>query len=229
VERVRGGAGELHALDVPAATRLVRVHEVTTPAVVLGSAQPASLLDAGSVAAAGREVARRRSGGGIVTLAPGEQVWVDVVVPAGDPLWDDDVCHASWWLGEVWARALGGPGAPVDRAAGTGDAGDAVGLRVHRGGVSDRDASRIACFAALGPGEVVAEGAKVVGISQRRTRHWARFQCVAYRRWDPRDVLDLLDDSARTAAVEAALVERVAPAVPPGWDVVEHFVPLLPA
>ena len=37
---------------------------------------------------------------------PGEVLWVDVVVPADDPLWDDDVGRATHWLGELWAAAL---------------------------------------------------------------------------------------------------------------------------
>jgi hypothetical protein len=42
------------------------------------------------------------------------------------------------------------------------------------------------CFAGIGPGEVLdAAGRKVVGISQRRTRGSARFQCAALGRWDP--------------------------------------------
>lgn len=215
VEHVRGHAGELHAADVPVGRRLLRVHDVVAPAVVLGSAQPDDVVDVEALAAAGVEVARRRSGGGVVTLAPGGQVWVDVVVPAGDPLWDDDVCHASWWLGDAWAASLApaspGPGAP----------------EVRRGGVTDRAASRLACFAALGPGEVTVGGAKVVGISQRRTRHWARFQCVAYRRWDGAAVVAALAAPARTPAVVAALTRGVG-RLPTGWDVVGDLVPHLP-
>ena len=30
------------------------------------------------------------------------------------------------------------------------------------------------------------------GTSQRRTRGWARFQCAAYRRWDPEVLVPLL-------------------------------------
>ena len=55
---------------------------------------------------AGIEVVRRRSGGGAVLLVPGEVLWVDVVVPRDDALWDDDVGRATHWLGELWVRAL---------------------------------------------------------------------------------------------------------------------------
>jgi hypothetical protein len=49
------------------------------------------------------------------------------------------------------------------------------------------------CFGALGPGEVLIDGRKAVGVSQRRTRAGARFQCIVYDRWNPDDVLDLLE------------------------------------
>ena len=55
------------------------------------------------------------------------------------------------------------------------------------------------CFAGLGPGEVTVDGRKVVGISQRRTRAAARFQCVVLERWDPDAVVALLDPAVRPA------------------------------
>jgi hypothetical protein len=48
-------------------------------------------------------------------------------------------------------------------------------LRVHRGGMVDSDWSALVCFAGIGPGEVL-DGAKLVGLSQRRTRAGARIQ-----------------------------------------------------
>ena len=52
--------------------------------------------------------------------------------------------------------------------------------------------SRKVCFGGLGPGEVTVDGHKLVGISQRRTRDGARFQCVVHRRWDPVPLLGVL-------------------------------------
>ena len=190
------------------------VQHVVAPALVLGSTQPAADVDAVRAAAAGFEVARRRSGGGAVLLRPDDHVWVDLVVPAGDPLADPDVERATWWVGDAWIRALG-----LD---GGGPGGAAV---VHRSGVSDRSAGRVACFAALGPGELSIDGRKVLGVSQRRTRDGARFQCVAYRTWEPARLLDLL---AVTGAVQTALVDRAGAVVAPGWDVVERLLPVLP-
>jgi lipoate-protein ligase A len=179
VEAHQGSAAEFHARTVEEpAKRGVWWSSVDRPALVLGSAQRPEVADAHALAAAGVELVRRRSGGGAVLLVPGEAVWADVIVPNGDPLWDDDVGRAAHWLGEVWVRALAACGLPD--------------LAVHRGPMVRTPWSPLVCFSGLGPGEVHAGGRKVVGISQRRTRGWARFQCAAYLRWDPDALLALL-------------------------------------
>ena len=151
------GRQQFHARVVEEpARRAVWWSSVDRPALVLGSAQPAEVADAAALAAAGVELVRRRSGGGAVLLVPGEVVWVDVIVPAGDPLWDDDVGRATHWLGAMWAEALASCGLP--------------GATVHRGPMVRTTWSSLVCFAGLGPGEVRVGAAKVVGISQRRTR-----------------------------------------------------------
>ena len=175
VERHRGSAREFHERQVPSpAQRSVWVHEVDRPAVVLGSTQDPSVVDHTAAELTGAEVVRRRSGGGAVLLAPDDVLWVDVVVPADDVLWDTDVGRAVWWLGDAWAAALG------------------AGAEVHRGPLVVTPWSRLVCFAGLGPGEVTRGGRKLVGISQRRTRHAARFQCALYARWDVARLAGLL-------------------------------------
>lgn len=224
VERVRGGAAELHALGLPEGpARLVRVLEVDRPALVLGSTQSAAVADAGACAAAGVEVVRRRSGGGVVLVEPGGLVWVDVVVPAGDPLWSVDVGRAFMWLGESWARALAGlgPGGPS--------------LRVHRGALVCPDRwGRLVCFAGVGTGEVVVDdsrGAKVVGMAQRRTRAGALFHCAVPLAWDPTALVALLALSGEErVAAGAELAGAVAPvAGAASTDVVSALVAELPA
>jgi lipoate-protein ligase A len=207
VEEVRGPAQVLHDLGVPS-ERLVRVNEVEAPVVVLGSAQGPEVLDDRAAQAVGAGVARRRSGGGAVWLAPGVQVWLDLVVPAGDPLWRDDVVQAAGWVGELWRAAL-------QALVPTADFG------VHRGTPVRREEGRLACFAGLSAGEVSVLGAggvehKVVGVSQRRTRDAARFQTVTYLRWDPEPLLLCLGPSTAGgvgAGVASALRHEVA-AVP---------------
>jgi lipoate-protein ligase A len=215
VEHHVGTAAELHHLVVPAA-RTVVVLEVSRPALVLGSTQSDAVVDHRATSAAGVDVVRRRSGGGAVLLVPGEHVWVDVVLPADDRRWVHDVESSSWWLGEAWAAALAAvvpAGSPVE---------------VHRGGVSDRELGRRVCFAATGPGEVSVGGRKLVGVSQRRTRELARFQCVVHRRFDPMGTTALLVDHPHDAAIDAALLDGVVDlgslGVEPGWSVVEDLL-----
>jgi lipoate-protein ligase A len=151
---------------------------VEAPALALGSSQSEGDVDTALADSRGISVVRRRSGGGAVLLVPGAHVWLDVWLPAGDPLWLDDVSHAADWLADVWVDALGTLGI--------------VGLEAHRGPLESTAWSPYVCFAGLGPGEVTAEGKKLVGISQRRTREWARFQCLVHRRWDADATFGLL-------------------------------------
>ncbi|GAA4815424.1 hypothetical protein GCM10025786_21260 [Nocardioides caeni] len=180
---------DFHARPIPEDLAEAEVWEFHADqrGLVLGSAQPESTADPVAVAVAGVQVVRRRSGGGAVLVDPATSIWIDVVVPRTDPRWSDDVRASTYWLGEAWQRALTTVG---------------IETAVHRGGLEPSPWGRLVCFGGLGPGEVVREGRKVVGISQRRTRAGARFQCIAYDRWDPTDVLDLLDlpDGDRLAA-----------------------------
>lgn len=194
-------AGEQHGRDL-AAERAVWDVRISQKAMVLGSRQNESLLNGELCSRDGIEVVRRRSGGGIVFLAPGEHVWLDVVVPRGDVLWSDDVARASWWLGDVWVQTL--------RSFGMND------VSVHRETLSSDAWGDVLCFAGVGPGEVVRRNdeslSKLVGISQRRTRDYARFQCTIYTRWNPHDVEqyvvntpgNLSDIAHRVAAVQAS-------------------------
>jgi lipoate-protein ligase A len=198
VERTALDVADAHQADLTGAgaVRLVRVHEINRPTLVLGSAQPASDVDGDVAAQRGVDVVRRRSGGGAVLLVPGDVVWVDVVVPAGDVLFHDDVGVAFEWLGDAWARAL--------HVVGIG------GAVVHRGKLVRTPWSDRVCFAGIGSGEVTLDGAKVVGISQRRTRHAARFQCAVLLHWDVAALAPLL----RLDAGAIASIEPLATGVP---------------
>lgn len=157
--------------------RTIRVVDADGPALVLGSSQPERQVDHAAAAAAGVAVARRRSGGGAVLVGPDEVLWVDVLVPVGDPLWTSDVSRGGWWLGEAWAAAL---------ASVTGAEPEA-----WRGPMLPTRWSPMICFAGLGPGEVTLNGRKVVGVSGRRTRRGVLFQTAALLRWRPAALLDL--------------------------------------
>jgi lipoate-protein ligase A len=205
VERVAGPAAHFHARDLPDdGKRHVWWFDVDGPALVLGSTQTDEVVNRDACERHGVDVVRRRSGGGAVLLWPNEVLWLDVIIGRDDPQWDDDVGRAMWWIGQVWADALGelGVGAP-----------DGSVPQVHRGGLVNTPWSRQVCFAGLGPGEVTLGGQKLVGVSQRRSRGVARFQCAIYRAWRPELMIELL--APPTPTVEDLDVVAV---VDKAWD-----------
>jgi lipoate-protein ligase A len=210
-----GSVAELHALDpfvdgAPSETEIWTCRPAGA-AVVLGSRQHVELLDERACAAAGLAIVRRRSGGGAVVVRPGETVWIDLVVPPG--VAPDDVRGSMIWAGELWRDAL---------------AEASAGLQVHRGGMVTTPWSELVCFAGTGPGEVLVGGRKLVGLSQRRTRHGVRIQGLVHTTSALGAMRDLfavstpdadLDEPATLAAVgladlaEASLADRLAAAV----------------
>jgi lipoate-protein ligase A len=213
IERSEASAAIHHGRRIPPnPTRAVWIHDVGRPALVLGSTQRDDVVDRSVAETLGVEVVRRRSGGGAVLLVPGEVAWLDVIVPAGDPLWDDDVGRSSQWLGRVWQAALADMG--ID------------GTSVHTGPLACGPLGRLVCFCAVGPGEVTLGEQKIVGISQRRTRAGARFQCAVYVHWEPGLLAPLLrlDDPAARAVEHAALGVGV-----PADELVTAFLRHLPA
>lgn len=127
-------------------------------------------------------------------VVPGDVLWVDLIVPAGDVLWQNDVGRAFHWVGESWVAALAELGVVAE---------------VHRGPLRRSRWSSEVCFAGVGPGEVSANGRKVVGMSQRRTRAAARFQCAALLRWDPSAIVSLLGLAPEAADELAELAQGV--------------------
>lgn len=200
VDRVAGAPADLFAASPPdPPARAIRLVSVDEPAVVLGSTQRAPAPPPHELV-----VVRRQSGGGAVLLEPGAQVWADVFIPRGDLHWDDDVARAFLWLGDVWVQTLAAVGVE--------------GATVHHGGLCTTQWSRLVCFAGLGTGEVTIGERKVVGLSQRRTRAGALFQCAVPLVWHPVPLVaalglpwDALDDLADVVApvtgVDATTIE----------------------
>jgi lipoate-protein ligase A len=215
VERARGDAAGFHARALPSGGgRLVTVLATERPALVLGSTQREEVADHAAVAAAGVDLVRRRSGGGAVLVEPATTVWIDVDLPVGDPLWTDDVGRSFTWLGRTWADALAALGLDAE---------------VNAGGMCTTPWSRLVCFAGLGPGEVTVEGAKAVGLAQRRTRDGARFQTAVNLTWDPAPILALLALApVERARAQADLAGAVVAVGGPADAVVAAFLAALP-
>lgn len=201
VERSSGPASVFHARELPQpAVPMAWVFEVDRPAIVVGSRQPLEDLDRNEVEGASIEIVRRRSGGGAVLLEPGGTVWIDVIVPRGDRLWSDDVVASASWLGEAWAEVLD--------ELGVGE------VQVHHGPLVADPLAPVLCFAALGPGEVSAGNGKTVGLSQRRTRDAARFQCTVPLVWNHDLHARLLGPGLRRIHPDAADPRAIIDAVP---------------
>ena len=196
VERLQGSAATLHEFTPPPrARRTLRSLAVDSPAVVIGSSQPESDIDHRSAAQTGVEVVRRRSGGGAVLLVPAQYEWIDFWLPAGDVEWRDDVVTAAEWLGELFMSAL--------CAGGVDD------LSVHRGPASTDALARKVCFLGRGPGEVFCGPRKVVGLSQRRTRDWIRFQTIVHRRFSAEQTAGLIAVRSSADVPRKALAQRL--------------------
>jgi lipoate-protein ligase A len=129
---------------------VVRAQRAT---LVLGSTQSPEILDAQR--AGETPLRRRRGGGGLVLVQPGD-LWIDWWIPADDPRWRRDVHASSRMVGEWWADVL--------RAVVPGV------VTVHDGPLAGDRAYRLVCFAGRGPGEVFVDGVKVVGVTQWRVR-----------------------------------------------------------
>lgn len=177
VSRVmRGSVADLHANDpfadrtsAPRSADAIEIWHMrpSAPAIVLGSRQDESVLDLEACRAAGLDVVRRRSGGGAVLVAPSSMLWIDLIVPRGVGSVPDDVRGSMTWVGERWADVL--------KPLADGE------LIVHDGGMQCSAWSDLVCFAGIGPGEIRIGERKLLGLSQRRTRHGIRVQCLVHR------------------------------------------------
>jgi lipoate-protein ligase A len=204
----------------------VFVRSVERLTLVLGSTQALSVVDRAAAVTAGVELRRRRSGGGLVLLRPQAQLWLDLWIPRTGGHLSDDVGATAAWVGERWSAALDRLGLRMDTS-------------VHHGRLRPSPWSAVICFAGVGPGEVLVEGRKLVGVAQWRSRQGVLVHSMALQVADWPALLELaaLEPSRRREAVaalgsstvdlagllpgatvrdlEAALVE---PLVAAGWE-----------
>jgi len=188
-----GTAADFHAMELPF-ERALWWCNVESPTVILGSTQSVDDVNQNSADESGVLVSRRRSGGGAVFVHPSDSVWIDITISKDDPLWKDDVAQSMLWLGELFVGALS-PWVQAD---------------VYRNSFSTGVDGRVVCFASSSPGEVFVGTNKLVGISQRRGREGARFQCVLYRHWRPSEWSQTLASSdvrSRVADIAVATLD----------------------
>src|SRR5579859_5014556 len=140
----------------------LRFYEWLQPWISLGSGQSAGDLDPRRLAERQWGTVRRASGGTAV-LHLG-QVGYAIVLPIGDPVWQGDLISSYARLSGPFRRAFARVGASVEAAS--------PGENVRFTAGAPRLAER-ACFGALGPYELVADGRKFIGNSQIRRRHAA--------------------------------------------------------
>ncbi|MGC8466468.1 MAG: lipoate--protein ligase family protein [Acidimicrobiales bacterium] len=176
---IAGSAAELHAFRPPDPTvRSVVFMHPLRPAIVLGSSQrsiEAVVAErAGDVA-----VAVRDSGGGAVLVAPGAQVWIALYLPSGDPLAVEDLPSSFLWLGDLTARTLERLGAPH--------------YEICTYPSERSEISRAICFAGSSYGELLIEGRKLTGISQRRTRSLRIYHLMIALQDRQSELLELLN------------------------------------
>ncbi len=172
-----GEVRELYDYDALRARReafmvVARVSDLT---LVLGGHQALSVVGS-RVSRDGVALRRRRGGGGLVALRPGD-LWVDWWLPSSDPRWSPDVGISSRLVGGWWRAVLDA------RVAGDVDE--------HEGALEVDPELAVMCFAGRGPGEIFVDGRKAVGVTQWRVREGVFVSTVAHAR-ETRDALRYL-------------------------------------
>jgi len=171
-----GTVADLHALEMPTGDKSEQlwVMRPTAAAIAMGSAQRAEQFDQERLTEDHVALASRRSGGGAVFIDPASTVWIDLLAPRSSAWWSGELTENFLLVGRVWQRALSSIGVESEMCM----------TASPRTEVASQ-----ACWAGTGWGEVTIGDAKVVGLSQRRTRWGVRVQTMA-----------VLDDSSRRVA-----------------------------
>lgn len=166
VETRNGTAQELHDAPAPDVSNggLAVVNKISRNALVLGSAQSADLVNPEALDRANVELVKRSTGGGIVYIDAVADLWIDFYLPTSDERTQASLEGSFDWLGQLWLRALGETTLDLSISSSKPS--------------SPTSESGLYCFASPGFGEVCSADHKIVGISQRRTRDYSKFQCL---------------------------------------------------
>ena len=153
----------------------------TEAALVLGSGQRPP---EGWEPPDGLPLVRRGTGGGAVLCDP-DYLMLDIALPPGHSLILDDVTESYRWLGERLVSAL--------TRLGFRDLSLVAPATLRQLDEASREAGRTACFAGLGPYELLdGRGRKLVGLAQRRRKGGVLLQAAAYLAGEREPLVDLL-------------------------------------
>jgi lipoate-protein ligase A len=200
IDEWRAPAAELHQRREAAADVEIVVMVPERPAMVFGSAQRGAATTTPHGWPEGIDRVVRSSGGGAVLVHPAHSVWIDLFVSRHVAAMPDDVVRSMLAAGRWWADAVASCGVS--------------GAWVYDGAML-HGATPEVCFSGRGPGEVMLGENKLVGLSQRRTRHSVRIQ-GQFHVADPTDIthdilgLDRPGDDERPALWPDAGVDAVA-------------------
>ena len=191
-----GTAAELHAVPMPTDGDRAElwIMKPTSPALVMGSSQRPELFDQTRLHDDGVTLAPRRSGGGAVFIDPVSTVWIDLVAPRSSHLWSSELAENFLIVGRLWQQGLRSLGVEtelcIDSPART-------------------DASTLACWAGVGWGELTIGAAKIVGLSQRRTRWGSRVQAMAVLDGSSARVSDYLTGSDQAIVRDSVVAHDI--------------------
>ena len=168
----------------------------TDTAIVLGSAQQLELELPPEF-----PLARRGTGGGAVICDP-HYLMLDIALPRRHALVIEDVAESYRWLAEWLLLELA---SPTLRAV--------TPLEIRDLPQERRIAGRLACFAGIGPYELVTtDGRKLVGLAQRRRVGGVLFQAAAYVNRPSVDIAGLLHAPELSGALaQIATLTEIAP------------------
>jgi lipoate-protein ligase A len=159
----------------------LRFYDWSTPWISVGSGQLANDLDPILLAQQGRGTVRRASGGTAV-LHQG-QLGYALILPIDDPVWQGDLVASYERLSIPFALAFASLGVTCAPAP----PGENARFTEGAPALTSR-----ACFGALGPYELLANGQKIIGNAQVRRRHSATQHGVIQVSGDQSDLADVV-------------------------------------
>lgn len=161
-----GSVNDLHSYTCDKSQLLAILNRPTSDSIVLGSSQSMTLLDSEKIKKTQIEICKRKTGGGLVYIDKVHDIWIDIYIPTTSSLYEINISKSFNWLGNTWIETLTELNRQLE-----------PNLQIVKTKSKTDELSSLVCFAGLNHGEVLYCDRKVVGISQRRNKELAKFQC----------------------------------------------------